>query len=146
MKCPDCGGKLLCYKTVTNDDGNRRRHYRRCERCGLLAHSDESLVVEDGDTRRSQAVTDLVLAELMNFGVAERNARDLIRYFSPVDIRYYLNSMDYIREVWKRKGKPIVNAPGFLVWAIRNCYHVEESEAQGETWYTTEEFERYFLH
>ncbi len=114
MKCPDCGGNLITYRTYHLTEAHTR-HYRACASCGSRFKSEEHL----GERLEGQRAN--ALDALAASGVRPDKAAELVKRYPKRRLKAYCENLQVIKADYQQQtGKSVRDDTGFLVWAIEH--------------------------
>lgn len=128
MKCPDCGGKLITYRTY-HPTATHTRHYRECASCGVRFKSEERLGERLNGTRAN------ALDALTGCGVRLDKAAELVKKHPKRRLKAYCESLPAIKADYQQQtGRAVRDDAGFLVWAIETGWPLpNQTAAAGES-------------
>ncbi len=114
MTCPDCGGALRAYKTVSLSSAATRR-YKKCVQCGARFSTYERLErkLDDAGSRED------AIHALTRWGVEPANAKAIAER-TPVNIikKYSDNLPLLVMNYEESNNVKVKDRAGFLVWSI----------------------------
>jgi ssDNA-binding Zn-finger/Zn-ribbon topoisomerase 1 len=123
VKCPDCGGKLIAYRTY-HPTVTHTRHYRECDACGVRFKSEEHL----GDRLDGHRVN--ALDALTGSQVRPDKAAELVKKHPRRRLKAYCENLPAIKADYERQtGKAVRDDAGFLVWAIETGWPLPNPSA-----------------
>lgn len=123
MKCPDCGGNLIAYRTY-HPTATHTRHYRECDACGVRFKSEEHL----GDRLDGHRVN--ALDALTGGGVRPDKAAELVKKYPKRRLKAYCENLPAIKADYEQQtGKAVRDDAGFLVWAIEHDWPLPNQTA-----------------
>lgn len=123
MKCPDCGGNLITYRTYHLTEAHTR-HYRACASCGIRFKSEEHL----GERLEGQRAN--ALDALAASGVRPDKAAELVKKYPKRRLKAYCENLQAIKADYQQQtGKAVRDDAGFLVWVIEHDWPLSTQNA-----------------